>query len=87
MAIEDPWIAELEQCKVEADLMGWDLAVECYCAIEKTIWDMQDTILNAKLKWLTPRHFGVSNVDECYIFLKEGHVYYDLANVFHHPEL
>ena len=53
MAIEDTWIAELEQQKDKADLMNWDLAVETYCASESTISMKQDTISSAKLEWFT----------------------------------
>ena len=72
MAIEDPWIAELEQQKVKADLMNWDLALEKYCAIERTIKAKQDIISSIKLEWLTQRHFGVSTAEECYLFLGKG---------------
>ena len=53
MAIEKPWIAELEKQKVKADSMNWDLAMEKYCAIESTIKAKQDAISSAKLEWLT----------------------------------
>ena len=85
MATEHPWIAELEEKRANADLMMWDCAIPLYCDIEITIKKKKSTISSAKLERLTKQHFGVTKLEECYIFIWEGNFYYAPEPLFSHP--